>query len=142
MSIEGRIIMDGKNLSPEASFANYSDVGVRVFPVQDYANTYQLDINTSSPTPYNKILRGGSWGFFYLHPVDWGKTNTATLKPVWYSNFDDGVFWPVLVIAVSENTGRSNITINYITKQSDVISLTVNKSTSYLIFNGAPTSAN
>ena len=142
MSIDGRIIMNGKNLSPESSLANYADVGVRAFPVQDYANTYQLDVNTSSPTPYNKILRGGSWGFFYLHPVDWGKTNTATLKPIWYSNFDDGVFWPVLVIPVSENTGRSDISIRYITKQSDSITFYVDENTSYLIFNGVPTSAN
>ena len=138
MSIDGRIIRDFKNLSPELSIAEYGDAGVRVFHVQSYANNYQLTNTSNSVTPYNNVLRGGTWGYFCLHPIDWGSTNTFKLTPYWVSNYDNGVFWPILIIAVSANTGSSTIAMRYITKQSDVISLNVNNSTSYLIFNGAP----
>ena len=123
------------------SFAQYADVGVRVFSVQDYANTYQLDTNTTSPTPYNKILRGGSWGFFHLHPVDWGKRNSFTLKPIWYSNYDNGVYWPIFVIEIRSQAQSPSFQVLEVTKSTDTFSFTVYDGQSYLIFNGAPTGA-
>lgn len=138
MSIDGRIIMDSKNLSPELSIAEYGDVGARVFYVQSYANNYQLTNTSNSVTPYNNVLRGGTWGYFCLHPVDWGSTNTFKLTPYWVSNYDNGVFWPILIITLTGNHNTANFEVRNIDEQTDIITLSVDNNRSYLIFNGAP----